>query len=139
MIASSNNWTRSGLHIYFQFDGFDSETYSIMRDEPDILDEKMRALDRLAEIGLNVTIVPAIERGVNEHEIGKIVDFAIRHPAISGINFQPAFHTGRHTAHDPMQRMTIPDILRLIEAQTDEKFKISDFIPSHVAFPPAIP
>ena len=64
--------------LYFQFDGFDSETYRIMRGEPDILDEKLRALDRLAQIGLNVTLVPAIERGVNEHEIGKIIDFAIR-------------------------------------------------------------
>jgi uncharacterized radical SAM superfamily Fe-S cluster-containing enzyme len=53
--------------IYFQFDGFDSETYRILRGEPNILEEKVRALDRLAEIGLSVTLVPAIERGVNEH------------------------------------------------------------------------
>src|ERR1039457_2887140 len=53
--------------LYCQFDGFESETYRILRGEPDILDEKLRALDRLAQIGLNVTIVPAIERGVNEH------------------------------------------------------------------------
>jgi uncharacterized radical SAM superfamily Fe-S cluster-containing enzyme len=42
---------------------------------------------------------------VNEHEIGRIVDFAIRHPAVRGINFQPAFHAGRHLRRDPMQRM----------------------------------
>lgn len=79
--------------------------------------------------GLNVTIVPAIERGVNEHEVGKIIDFAIRHPAILGINFQPAFHAGRHAAHDPMQWMTIPNILQLIETQTTGKFKVTDFAP----------
>ncbi|MGA2859273.1 MAG: radical SAM protein [Candidatus Sulfotelmatobacter sp.] len=87
--------------IYFQFDGFDSETYHILRGEPNILEEKLRALDRLAEIGLSVTLVPAVERGVNQHEIGKIVDFAIQHPAVRGINFQPAFHAGRHHQHDP--------------------------------------
>jgi len=38
-------------NIYFQFDGFDSETYRIIRGEPDILSKKVRALDRLAEIG----------------------------------------------------------------------------------------
>ena len=121
--------------IYFQFDGFDSETYRIIRGEPDILEEKLKALDRLAQIGLNVTIVPAIERGVNEHEIGKIIDFAIKHPAINGINFQPAFHAGRYGAHDPMQRMTIPDILRLIETQTDKRFMITDFVPVPCCFP----
>jgi uncharacterized radical SAM superfamily Fe-S cluster-containing enzyme len=121
--------------LYFQFDGFDSETYRTLRGEPDILEEKLRALDRLAQIGLNVTIVPAIERGVNEHEVGKIIDFAIRHPAIRGINFQPAFHAGRHAAHDPMQRMTIPDILKLIETQTAENFKVTDFVPVPCCFP----
>jgi 7,8-dihydro-6-hydroxymethylpterin dimethyltransferase len=121
--------------IYFQFDGFDSETYRILRGEPDILEEKLRALDRLAEIGLSVTLVPAIERGVNEHEIGKIVAFAIQHPAVRGINFQPAFHAGRHQQHDPMKRMTIPDVLRLIEAQTTGTFRASDFVPVPCCFP----
>jgi len=121
--------------IYFQFDGFDSETYKVIRGEPGILEEKLRALDRLARIGLNVTIVPAIERGVNDHEIGKIVDFAIQHPAICGVNFQPAFHAGRHIAHDPLMRMTIPDVLRLIEEQTAGKFRIGDFVPVPCCFP----
>ena len=121
--------------LYFQFDGFDSETYRVLRGEPDILEEKIRALDRLAEIGLIVTLVPAIERGVNEHEIGKIIDFAIGHPAVRGINFQPAFHAGRHMQHDPMTRMTIPDILKLIEAQTGSKFKCTDFVPVPCCFP----
>lgn len=121
--------------IYFQFDGFDSETYRILRGEPGILDEKLRALDRLADIGLSVTIVPAIERGVNEHEVGRIVDFAIQHPAIRGINFQPAFHAGRYLEHDPLNRMTIPDILKLIEAQTAGEFLVTDFIPVPCCFP----
>jgi len=121
--------------LYFQFDGFERETYRILRGEPDILDEKLLALDRLARIGLNVTIVPAIERGVNEHEIGRIIDFAIRHPAIRGINFQPAFHAGRHIPHDPLRRMTIPDVLRLIEGQTEQRFRASDFVPVPCCFP----
>jgi len=121
--------------LYFQFDGFDRETYRAIRGEPDILDEKLRALDRLASIGLNVTLVPAIERGINDHEVGKIIEFAIRHPAVRGINFQPAFHAGRHMRHDPMQRITIPDILRLIEQQTSGKFVASDFIPVPCCFP----
>ena len=121
--------------IYFQFDGFDSNTYRVLRNEPNILEEKIRALDRLAQIGLSVTLVPALERGVNEREVGKIIDFAIAHPAVRGVNFQPAFHAGRHISHDPMTRMTIPDVLKLIEAQTHGKFKISDFVPVPCCFP----
>jgi uncharacterized radical SAM superfamily Fe-S cluster-containing enzyme len=121
--------------FYFQFDGFSSETYRIIRGEPDILEEKLRALDNIAEAGLNATLVPAIERGVNDHEIGDIIRFAVKHPAVRGINFQPAFHAGRHMAHDPMQRMTIPDILKMIEEQTAEMFKASDFVPVPCCFP----
>ncbi|WGS29063.1 radical SAM protein [Bradyrhizobium sp. ISRA464] len=121
--------------LYFQFDGFERETYRVIRGEPDLLEEKLFALDRLAEIGLDVTIVPAIERGVNEHEIGRIVEFAIEHPAVRGITFQPAFHAGRHFSHDPMKRMTIPEIVRLIEQQTGGKFVASDFVPVPCCFP----
>lgn len=121
--------------IYFQFDGFERDTYRILRGEPDILAEKLRALDRLAAIGCSVILVPAVERGVNEHEVGRIVKFGIEHPAVRGINFQPAFHAGRFPHHDPLVRMTIPDVLTLIEAQTDRLFLTSDFIPVPCCFP----
>jgi 7,8-dihydro-6-hydroxymethylpterin dimethyltransferase len=121
--------------LYLQFDGFERETYRILRGDPDILEEKIRALDRLAAIGLSVTLVPAIERGVNEHEAGRIVEFAIKHPAVRGVNFQPAFHAGRHPRHDPMQRITIPDIVKMIEEQTGGKFKATDFVPVPCCFP----
>jgi 7,8-dihydro-6-hydroxymethylpterin dimethyltransferase len=121
--------------FYFQFDGFGRKTSLALRGEADIVDEKIRALDRLAEAGLHVTIVPAIERDVNEHEIGSIVDFAISHPAVRGINFQPAFHAGRHLQHDPLRRITIPDILRQIETQTGGTFVLSDFVPIPCCFP----
>lgn len=121
--------------FYFQFDGFDRRTSLTLRGEENIVEERIRALDRLADAGLYVTLVPAIERGVNEHEVGKIIDFAVSHPAVRGINFQPAFHAGRHPGHDPMQRITIPDILRLVEEQTGGTFVKTDFIPVPCCFP----
>ena len=122
-------------NIYFQFDGFRSETWRIIRGEADILPTKLRALDRLAEAGCNVVLVPAIERGVNEQEIGEIVRFGLQHPAVRGINFQPAFHSGRHVNHDPLRRMTNPDIIALIEEQTSGIFRKSDFVPVPCCFP----
>jgi uncharacterized radical SAM superfamily Fe-S cluster-containing enzyme len=121
--------------IYFQFDGFERETYRALRGEPDILPQKLRALDRLAAIGLGVVLVPAVERSVNLHEVGAIVRFALQHPAVRGINFQPAFHAGRHVAFDPLQRLTIPDILREVERQTEGLFTVSDFVPVPCCFP----
>ena len=121
--------------IYFQFDGFRSETYQTIRGEPNILAEKLRALDRLAGIGVGVVLVPAVERGVNDDEVGAIVKFALEHPAVRGINFQPAFHAGRHGEHDPMARVTIPDVLQWIETQTEGTFTVKDFVPVPCCFP----
>ncbi len=121
--------------IYFQFDGFEQETYRILRGEPDILAQKLRALDRLAAIGLGVVLVPAVAREVNLHEVGKILPFAMAHPAVHGINFQPAFYAGRHGEHDPLQRLTIPDVLTALEEQTAGQFAVSDFVPVPCCFP----
>jgi uncharacterized radical SAM superfamily Fe-S cluster-containing enzyme len=122
-------------NTYFRFDGFDSETYRIIRGEPDFLPKKLKALQRLAEIDCTVILVPAIKRGVNEHKIGKIVRFGLDHPEVKGIDSQPAFNSGRHSAHDPMQRITNPDIIRRIEERTEGLFRTSDFIPVPCCFP----
>lgn len=121
--------------FYFQFDGFDKGTYATLRGEPDLLETKLKALDRLSEVGLSAILVPAVEAGVNLHEVGRIVEFGLSHPAVRGINFQPAFHSGRHPDHDPLKRLTIPDIERAIAEQTGGLFLTSDFIPVPCCFP----
>ncbi|WP_289086145.1 AAA family ATPase, partial [uncultured Sulfitobacter sp.] len=56
------------------------------RGRADLVEEKLRALDRLAEADMHAVLVAAIERGVNEHEVGAIVEFGLRHPAVFGVN-----------------------------------------------------
>ena len=112
--------------IYLQFDGLEDETYVKLRGEP-LLETKMAALDRLAELDLDTIIVAAVERGVNEHEVGPLVRFGIEHPAVRAVNFQPVTHTGRHLAFDPTDRVTISEVLSLIAEGTE--FVKSDFVP----------
>jgi 7,8-dihydro-6-hydroxymethylpterin dimethyltransferase len=122
-------------HVYLQFDGFDTTTNLALRGRPDLIKDKMQALDRLAEADVRVVLVAAIERGVNEHEVGRIVEFGLTHPAVFGVNFQPAFRAQRHLPADPLQRMTIPDVLKALERQTNGKFKLSDFVPVPCCMP----
>lgn len=116
-------------HIYLQFDGFDPQTNLALRGRADLLELKLKALDRLAEADLRVVLVPVIEYNVNEHEIGRIVEFAIRHPAIFGISFHSAFHAQRHLPTDPLNRITAPDILKAMEAQIHGLLRLDDFVP----------
>src|SRR5207237_10413892 len=122
-------------HVYLQFDGFDAQTNTTLRGRPDLIDEKLRALDRLASVDVRVVLVAAIERGVNEHEVGRIVEFGLRHPAVFGVNFQPAFRAQRHLDADPLSRMTIPDVLRALETQSAGLLKLDDFVPVPCCMP----
>ena len=120
--------------VYFQFDGLSGDTYKAIRGE-DLLETKLRALDRLAEADLDVALVMAVERGVNDHEVGAVLKFGLGHPAVRGVVFQPVTHVGRHLEFDPMNRITIPDVLHGIVDQTDGLFTLKDFVPVPCCFP----
>ena len=120
--------------IYFQFDGLTDETYRAIRGE-DLLETKLKALDRLAEADLDVALVAAVERGVNDGELGAILRFGLRHSAVRGVVFQPVTHVGRHLPFDPIHRMTIPDVIHGIVDQTEGLFTLKDFVPVPCCFP----
>jgi uncharacterized radical SAM superfamily Fe-S cluster-containing enzyme len=114
--------------IYLQFDGMSNETYQAVRGRP-LLDIKMKALANCRELGMNVTLVPTIVKGVNDHEIGAIIDLALNDNNIKMVNFQPISCTGRYELESSEdQRMTIPEVLVEIELQTSKLIKKNSFI-----------
>jgi uncharacterized radical SAM superfamily Fe-S cluster-containing enzyme len=121
-------------HVYLQFDGFDPGTHLAIRGK-DLRREKERALEACADAGLHVTLVAAVERGVNEHELGDIVRFGVSHAAVMSIAFQPVTHSGRHLVFDPLERLTNADVIRLLAEQVPEWFRASDFVPVPCCFP----
>lgn len=122
------------VNIYLQFDGFDERTHRAIRGR-DLRDIKRRALDNCAEAGLTVTLVAAVERGVNDHELGAIIRYGIGDPAVRSVAFQPVTHAGRHLEFDPLTRLTNPDVIHGIVAQLPEWFRAEDFFPVPCCFP----
>ncbi len=115
--------------VYFQFDGLEAQTSVSLRGL-DLRRKKLKALDRLAAAGVRAVLVATVVRGVNDHELGTVVQFGLEHPAVRGINFQPSFHEGRHLpAFDAGERMTLPDVIHGIVAQTGQRFTRDDFVP----------
>ena len=121
-------------HIYLQFDGLEAETHLAIRGT-DLRADKQRALERCAEERLTVTLVAAVEKGVNEHELGAIVRFGVAHPAVNSVAFQPVTHSGRHVEFDPLERLTNADVMKLVAAQVPEWFRLDDFVPVPCCFP----
>lgn len=120
--------------IYLQFDGLEERTSVELRGK-DLRALKQQALDRCAEAGVVVVLAAAIERGLNEHEVGDIVRFGIEHPAVRGVAFQPVTHSGRHPRFDPADRVTNSDVIHGIAEQLPQWFEPSDFVPVPCCFP----
>jgi 7,8-dihydro-6-hydroxymethylpterin dimethyltransferase len=118
-----------GIHVYLQFDGFEPATQAAIRGR-DLTDIKLRALERCAEAGVSVSLAAAVERGVNEQEVGAIVRFGVEHPAVTGVFLQPVTHAGRfRDDSDPLQKLTNSDVIAAIASQLPEWFRADDFVP----------
>jgi uncharacterized radical SAM superfamily Fe-S cluster-containing enzyme len=122
------------VNVYLQFDGFKERTHLEIRGK-DLRERKRRALDNCAEAGLTVTLVAAVEKDLNQDELGEIVRYGIEHPAVRSVAFQPVTHSGRHVEFDPMTRLTNSDIIHGIADQLPEWFRASDFFPVPCCFP----
>jgi hypothetical protein len=122
------------VNIYMQFDGLDEATHRTIRGR-DLRKIKQQALDNCAAEGLTVTLVAAIEKGVNEHECGPIIEFGLAHPAVRSVSFQPVTHSGRHVEFDPMTRLTNSDVIEFVAAQMPQYLQVDDFFPVPCCFP----
>jgi uncharacterized radical SAM superfamily Fe-S cluster-containing enzyme len=126
---------RHRLEVYFQFDGFDGTGTFKLRGE-DLVETKLRALERIGQHGIRTTLVTTLQPDVNEHEIGRIVRFGLERPWITGISFQPATYSGRHVLPEQLeQRITFPDVIRAVAEQTNGLFREDDFMPLPCAHP----
>lgn len=113
--------------VFLQFDALSDAAYEVLRGRA-LLDTKLRAVERCAAAGLPVVLVPTLVPGVNTGEIGNILRFALsKAPAVRGVHFQPVSYFGRCELPEPETRLTIPRVLREIEAQTGGAMKFSDF------------
>ena len=117
--------------FFLQFDGVDDGVYRKIRGR-DLFFLKEAAVRTAAELRVAVILVPTLIRGINDVQIGSILEFAKRRmPAVKGVHFQPVTYLGRYP-HSPRNedRILVPDILAAIEAQTEGELKVENFIPS---------
>lgn len=120
-----------GVYVSLQLDGFRPETHLALRGR-DLRTEKAAALAMVKELQIPTQIIFVGARGVNEDEIGTMVDLFLREAHILSLNVQPAAFTGQGGGdfpHDPMDRLTIPGIIRAMEAQTGGILRSDDFFP----------
>ena len=124
------------LEIYFQMDSLDDQQVEQLRGEAGLLPQKLRALEKIEAVGLNVTLVATLQGGVNDSAPADLLDFATDKPFITGLSFQPATYSGRHVLPSDLEnRITFPDVVDQLVMDDRNDFGQQDFMPLPCAHP----
>jgi 7,8-dihydro-6-hydroxymethylpterin dimethyltransferase len=116
------------FEIYLQFDSFKSSALEQLRGK-DLTETRMKALEHLNALNLSTTLVVTLQQGVNDDEIGEIIEFALKQKCVRGVTFQPTQVAGRTENFNPAtDRITLTDVRRKILEQTNI-FKPNDLLP----------
>lgn len=116
------------FEIYLQFDSFEKETLEKLRGK-DLREVRLKALENLNKYNLSTTLVVTLQKNLNNNEIGKIIEFALKQKCIRGVTFQPTQVAGRLENFDPQtDRYTLTEVRQDILDQT-KIFKPNDLIP----------
>ena len=116
------------FEIYLQFDSFEKDVLQTMRGA-DLTSIRKKAIENLNEVNLSTTLVVTLQKDVNDSEIGKIIDYALKQKCIRGVTFQPTQVAGRLSKFNlDKNRITLTEVRRKILEQTNI-FNEDDLIP----------
>jgi len=125
--ARLKNYTPD-FEIYLQFDSFENSVLQKMRGA-DLNSIRRDALKNLNQLNLSTTLVVTLQKGENDHEIGKIIDYALQQKCVRGVTFQPTQIAGRlENFNADTDRITLTEVRRKILEQTSI-FESDDLLP----------
>ena len=116
------------FEIYLQFDSFKASALEQLRGR-DLRDVRIKAIEKLNELNLSTTLVVTLQKGVNDDEIGKIIEFGLQQRCVRGVTLQPTQIAGRLEHFNPAtDRITMTGVRNSILEQTNI-FQPNDLIP----------
>src|ERR1700753_4225477 len=109
-------------YAYLQFDGIGNAANS-HRKVGNLFDVKLQAIHNLHEDGVDIVSVTPIINGINNEQVGHIIQFALDNPKmINFLSFQPVSFTGRDEAvsdeRREAQRYTLSHMAHDVKNQT---------------------
>jgi uncharacterized radical SAM superfamily Fe-S cluster-containing enzyme len=117
-----------GFELYLQFDSLHDKVHQELRGAR-LRDVRLRALEQLNQHDISTTLVVTVKKGLNDGELGEIIEFALQQPCVRGVTFQPIQHAGRAEGFDPeTNRLTLTEVRRRILEQSAH-FQPEDIIP----------
>lgn len=132
-VEYARNLRSAGINtVYLSFDGVTPST------NPKNHWEIPYILEVFRNSGMSSTVfVPTIIRSVNDGELGDIIKIAAYNmDIVRGVNFQPVSLVGMMRKQERARfRITIPEVIKLIEEQTEGEVPCSSWYPVGAAVP----
>jgi 7,8-dihydro-6-hydroxymethylpterin dimethyltransferase len=121
--------------VSLQFDGFKAEAYETLRGRP-LLEEKRRILALLEQAGISTSLTMTVAGGLNDDQLSAVVEYFFSQPHIVSLMIQPLAFAGRakHMA-GAVARLTIPDIVKRLDAANVPPVRADDFLPLPCSHP----
>jgi 7,8-dihydro-6-hydroxymethylpterin dimethyltransferase len=117
-----------GIEIYLQFDSQLAQPLITLRGE-DLREVRSQAIEKLNALNVSTNLVVTLQKGLNENEIGPILDYAVQQRCVRGVTFQPTQAAGRTEGFDTaINRITLGEVRQKILSQTDI-FAPEDLVP----------
>ena len=117
-----------GFELYLQFDSLEEAPLRRLRDA-DMRSVHEKALERLNALNLSTTLVVTLQKGLNDQEVGRLIEYGTQQRCVRGVTFQPIQHAGRTDDFNPAtDRLTLTEVRRAILEQS-EIFSPEDIIP----------
>ncbi len=122
------NTYKPSLEIYLQFDSLKENPLKELRGQ-DLRQIREKAIEHLNEVNLSTTLVVTVKKGLNDNEIGSIIDYALKQKCVRGVSFQPIQVAGRTENFNPeTDRLTLGEVRQQIIKQ-NTVFGAEDIIP----------
>ena len=120
-------------YAYLQFDGIGNAANS-HRLVGNLFDVKLQAIEHLHQAGVDIVPVITILNGINNEQVGRVVQFALDNPKkISFLSFQPVSFTGRDEEiteeRRHAQRYTLSHLAHDVKNQTGIGEPTRDWFP----------
>jgi 7,8-dihydro-6-hydroxymethylpterin dimethyltransferase len=124
-----------GVYVILSFDTFQTER-ALKIYGKDVVSLKHRALENLQRFGIGTTLLNVMIRGVNEDEIGQVIELARTHPVVRSVTIQTMTFTGKGGKNfKPRETMPLDGAAKAIESATRGAVREAHFFPHAGAHP----
>lgn len=124
-----------GIYVVISIDTLDQERSRLLHGK-DIVAEKKKALEHLEKHDVQTTVLMVLVGGVNEDEIGDILDLSLKKDFIRSLTIQTMAYTGQGGGgFNPRRHIPVDGVERRISHATSGRIPVDNFVPLPTAHP----